>query len=116
MNRFIKKCVYPYLGIWGVYGAYRGWNADYEYHRYNSPMEKKIRVIPFQLQTQKYLTKGMRCWFNGVWYVSIGHVCAVYRTMCRIEIWVCKKNPYEHIFAYEECFGDITLPPSQDER
>jgi len=100
-----------YIGTWTCYGFYRGWIADYVYDRYT----QEIRSPSYSLVTEKYTTKGSRGCVNAVLYATLGHIFAVHNFICRIEILLTNKDPYDHKDVYCEFLGySITLPPSHD--
>ena len=98
-----------YFGLSAAYGFARGWIADYDYNSYM----KTIIAKPYQLRCELVRDKLMRSIMNAAFYGSLGNPDALYRLVCRIEISVCGKDPYEHAFAYVEALNFITLKPKE---
>ena len=90
-----------------VYGFYRGWNADCTYNKYTTP---SITPIVYTLETEKYMTKTARASLNACLYGTVGNIFALYRLICRTEVWMMDKDPYDHSYAYVEVFDSTTLP------
>lgn len=99
-----------YLELSVVYGFYRGWNADSMYNKYTHPIPS-ITPIVYTLETEKYMTKTARASLNACLYGTVGNIFALYRLICRTEVWLMDKDPYEHLHAYAEVFDSTTLPP-----
>lgn len=102
-----QRLLMGYIVPWMGYGFYRGWMADYEYSTYT----EEIRAPSYELVTERYLSKTVRGCMNACLYGSIGHIFAIYRLMCRTEIYLTNKDPYHHKDAYCELVHFITLPP-----
>jgi len=107
----MKYFLQGYLGLSGSYGFYRGWIADYDYRKFD--YKKPIKPIKYKLTTHKYSIKLFRGILNAGMYASIGNIFALYRLMCRIEIKLLNKDPYQHIDVYTEIFDSITLEPQK---
>lgn len=99
-----------YVAGSAVTGFYRGWIADTYYHQYS----KEHQTITYDLTTDKYIAKLLRGTVNMSWYATVGHPYALYRFLCRSEIALSGKNPYDHHSAYVELFGFSTLPKKKD--
>lgn len=97
------------LGSGGL-GFYRGWIADYQYNGYSM----KHEPISYTLATNRFMSKTLRGVANMCVYATVGHPEAFYRCLCRVEISLTHKDPYEHMYAYKELFDFTTLPPKQD--
>lgn len=108
MKRFYTM-VRGYLGGWAIYGFCRGWNADYDYNKYNE--EYPIRPIKYHLLTEKYCLKSFRGIVNGFMYGSFGHVFALYRFLGRAEVALFNYDPYQNMDLYLEWLDNTTLPP-----
>jgi hypothetical protein len=106
---FILLSVQRYLGLSACYGFYRGWNADYDYRKYNR--DKPIKPIGYNLQTEKYCIKFLRGIVNASSYGTFGNIFAVYNLICRVEIKLLNMNPYDHMDVYAEIFNSTTLAP-----
>ena len=101
------RSIARYVELSMVYGFYRGWNADFTYNKYRP----SITPIVYDLQTEKYMTKTARASLNACLYGTVGNIFALYRAICRTEVWIMEKDPYAHIDAYTEVFDSTTLPP-----
>jgi hypothetical protein len=104
MIRYVAR----YLELSTVYGFYRGWNADSTYNKYTIP---SITPSVYTLSTEKYMIKTARASVNACLYGTVGNIFALYRLICRTEVWIMDKDPYEHPYAYTEVFDSITLSP-----
>jgi hypothetical protein len=98
-----------YLWTSATYGFIRGWKAEYAYNQYNT--ENPIQPVRYNLQTERIAEKMIRAFLNASMYGTFWNPLAVYRLMSRIEIAVTQKDPYNHIYAYNEFINYTTLPP-----
>jgi hypothetical protein len=102
-QKFLK---YYMIGS-GTIGFYRGWIADYQHNGYS----KKHELVLYSLVTHRFMWKTFRGIANMCLYATVGHPEAFYRFLCRVEISLTNKDPYQHMYAYNELFDFTTLPP-----
>ena len=105
---FRRINIFHGVGMFGCYGFVRGWKADYKYDHHR----KEISPVNYShLHTDKYVEKFMRSIFNAAAYSTFGIFYYSFHLLCRFEIYLTHKNPYDFPFVYTETGGHITLPP-----